>query len=160
VKQPRNLTLRLAAPADAAPIAAMSRELIEAGLPWSWTPERVTRNLRHPDTLVLAARDGGRLAGFSIMQFGDERAHLTLLCVKAEHQRRGIGLRLNQWMVDSARVAGIATIRLELRADNATALAFYRRLGFTELQTVPNYYGGHLAARRMVLRLRPDATGL
>ena len=63
-------------------------------------------------------------------------------------------------MVDSARVAGIATIRLELRADNATALAFYRRIGFTELQTVPHYYGGHLAARRMVLRLRPDATAL
>lgn len=51
---------------------------------------------------------------------------MTLLCVNPEHQRRGIGQRLNQWMVDSARLAGIATIRLELRADNTTALAFYR----------------------------------
>ena len=45
MKQSRHLTLKLAAPADAAPIAAMSRELIETGLPWSWTPERVARNL-------------------------------------------------------------------------------------------------------------------
>jgi ribosomal-protein-alanine N-acetyltransferase len=82
----RNPTLRLASPHDAAPIAAMSRELIEAGLGWSWTPERVQRSLRHRDTLVLTARDGERLTGFAIMLFGDERAHLSLLAVRSDYR--------------------------------------------------------------------------
>ena len=153
-------TLRLARLTDARVMAEMSRDLIESGLGWRYRPDRMTALIKDPDTTALVACDAPGIQGLAIMQFGDEWAHLTLLCVKPEHQRRGIGLRLNQWMIDSARVAGIASVRLELRADNATALAFYRRLGFTELQTVPHYYGGHLAARRMVLRLRPDATGL
>ena len=41
----------------------------------------------------------------------------------------GIGRRLHEWLIEPARVAGIASIRLELRADNAAALSFYRRLG-------------------------------
>ena len=39
-------------------------------------------------------------------------------------------------------MAGIVSIRLELRADNAATLSFYRRLGFTETQLVPGYYEG------------------
>ena len=39
-------------------------------------------------------------------------------------------------------MADIASIRRELRADNAAALSFYRRLGFTEAQLVPGYYEG------------------
>ena len=55
-------------------------------------------------------------------------------------------------------MAGIASIRLELPADNAAALSFYRSLGFTETQLVPGYHEGHVAARRMALLLRADAT--
>ncbi len=73
------------------------------------------------------------------MQFGNEHAHLVLLCVQPLARHRGIGRRLTEWLVESARVAGIQLIRLELRADNAAALAFYRRLGFTETQRVPGY---------------------
>ena len=88
------------------------------------------------------------------MQFADEHAHLVLLCVRPAQQRRGIGRRLHEWLVASARVAGIASIRLELRADNAAALAFYQGLGFAETQWVPDYYDGRVAARRMSLPLR------
>ena len=55
-------------------------------------------------------------------------------------------------------MAGIASIRLKLRTDNAAALSFYRRLGFTETQLVPGYYEGHIAARRVTLLLCADAS--
>ena len=55
-------------------------------------------------------------------------------------------------------MAGIASIRLELRADNAAALPFYRRLGFIETQLVPGYCEGPVAARRMTLLLCADAS--
>ncbi len=64
-----------------------------------------------------------------------------------------IGRRLHEWLIGPARVAGIPSIRLELRTDNAAALSFYRRLGFTETQHVPGYCEGHVAERRMTLLL-------
>lgn len=154
MKQPRNLTLTLAAPADALPIAAMSRELIEAGLPWTWTPARVARNLAQADTLVLTARDGAPLAGFAIMQFGEERAHLSLLAVRPDCQRQGVARRMLQWLSASALTAGIASVHLELRESNRGARRFYIDQGFAETARVGGYYRGVETAVRMQREIR------
>ncbi|MEO8444553.1 MAG: GNAT family N-acetyltransferase, partial [Gammaproteobacteria bacterium] len=101
---PVTLELLPARLADAQAIAEMSRRLVEVGLPWTWTPARVARHLRHPDSLVLTARavaggNGvGPLAGFAIMHFGDDIAHLNLLAVGSRWQRRGLGRRLVDWL--------------------------------------------------------------
>ena len=154
MKASRKLTLKLAAPADAAIIAAMSRELIEAGLPWTWTPERVARNLAQPDTLVLTARDGVPLVGFAIMQFGDERAHLSLLAVRPDCQRQGVGRRMLEWLTASALTAGIASIHLELRESNLGARRFYLQQGYAETVRIPGYYRGVETAVRMLREIR------
>ena len=44
--------IRLARPGDAQEIAAMSRELIEQGLPWTWRPDRVRRAIGSAATNV------------------------------------------------------------------------------------------------------------
>ncbi len=149
--------LRPAHPTEAAVLAGLSRQLIEAGLGWRYTPQRMAAFINDAQTMVLVAHDATALQGFAVMQFGAERAHLSLLCVRPAQQRRHIGQRLMHWLIESAQVAGMELIGLELRADNAPALAFYQRLGFTETQFVPAYYNAHLAARRMVLRLRAVA---
>src|SRR6516225_8148982 len=110
---------------DAPLIAAMSGRLIEAGLEPSWTAERVLRHMRHSESVVLAARTGGLMAGFAIMQFGDATAHLNLLAVEHGSQRRGLGRGLLTWLEESAIVAGTFLIELELRAGNHGARAFY-----------------------------------
>ena len=157
MKPPQHLTLRLAAAADAEPIATMSRALIEAGLPWTWTPQRVARNLARPETLVLTARDIERLVGFAIMQFCEERAHLSLLAVRADYQRQGIARRMLDWLTESALTAGIASIHLELREANAGARRFYLAQGFDETVRVPGYYRGVETAVRMrrEIRIKP-----
>jgi ribosomal protein S18 acetylase RimI-like enzyme len=157
VKTSRKLMLKPAAPADAAPIAAMSRELIETGLPWTWTPERVTRNLGRHETLVLTARDSEQLAGFAIMQFGDERAHLSLLAVRPEYQRQGVAGRMLAWLTESALTAGIASIQLELRENNLDARRFYLKQGFAETLRIPRYYSGSETAVRMLRGIRVKA---
>jgi ribosomal-protein-alanine N-acetyltransferase len=146
--------LRLARPEDAPPIALMSRELIEFGLGWRYNPDHVRRLIRNPDTLVLVAADRERIVGFAIMEFGDERAHLVLLAVQAERQRRGAGRRMVHWLLESATTAGIASIHLELRARNTAARAFYLALGFADTVLIPGYYSGREAAVRMVRILR------
>jgi [ribosomal protein S18]-alanine N-acetyltransferase len=149
------VTLRPARRADAPAMAAMSRQLIEAGLSWRYTPQRIGALMADAETVaIVACDDAGAVQGFAVMQFGDETAHLVLLCVGLAQQRRRIGARLVEWLLASARVAGITRIGVELRADNAGALAFYRRLGFAETRLLPGYYEGSVDARCMALDLQ------
>ena len=148
-------TFRLARLPEADAIALMSRELIEAGLSgWSWDPQRVARAIRARDTVVLVAAARNSLAGFAIMNFGDSSAHLSLLAVKTSRQRRGIGAGMMAWLEESALVAGIATINLELRNNNSAARDFYRALGFRETAYIPGYYQGVETALRMSRDIR------
>jgi ribosomal-protein-alanine N-acetyltransferase len=151
----RNITLRFGRLADAASIAILSRELIESGLGWSWTPERVARSIHNRDTVTLIGADGARIIAFAIMHFGDEHAHLNLLAVRPTHQRTGLGTRLMDWLMESAQVAGIATVSLELRTSNDDARRFYLAQGYTEAAYIPGYYRGRETAVRMVRDLRP-----
>lgn len=148
-------TLRLANFADAQSIALMSRELIETGLSgWSWDPKRVARTIQARDTQVVVAAVRNHLTGFAIMNFGDEQAHLSLLAVTPSHQRCGIGRQIMEWLEESALVAGITTVNLELRANNFAARDFYRALGFTDSAYIPGYYRGVETALRMSRDIR------
>ncbi len=149
-----DVTLRLAQPSDATTIAHMSKRLIEVRLPWSWTPERVAKHIRHPDSLVLTARAGGEVAGFAIMQFSDTTAHLNLLAVEPRYERLGIGRRLVEWLEATAITAGTFVIALEFRAANVGARWFYRRLGYLEDRCLAGYYCRVENAVRMVGDLR------
>ena len=83
------------------------------------------------------------------MQFYDEHAHLNLLAVHPGFQNLGIGRRLVEWLEESARTAGIFLVRLELRAVNEGAHAFYQRLGYEKTGVSPQYYDGREDALRM-----------
>ncbi len=159
----RAITIRLAEPRDAQAIAAMSRDFIESGMGWKYDAARVLRALRDRDTLAVVACEGGKsaaapaaraaVAGFAIMEFGDERAHLMLLAVRPSHRRLGIGQRLLDWLLESARAAGIASIHLEMRAGNDAARRFYRAMGFYETVLVPGYYRSGEGRKEGALRM-------
>ena len=148
------ITLRLATPSDAQAIAVMSRDLIETGLGWSWTPARVARSIGNRDTMALAACDGQPVIGFAIMHFGDDRGRLNLLAVQPRYQGAGLGRRMTQWLEDSALVAGIEVIELELRRSNVGARKFYERLGYRAAGVVARYYRGEEDALRMSRDIR------
>ena len=143
------LSLRLARPAEAAIIANLSRDLIEAGLRWRWTPARVASSIRAPNTNVLVACVYDRVIGFAIMRYGDGDAHLDLLAVAPAYRRLGIARQLLEWLEKCAVVAGIFTVALEVRADNEAAQLFYKRLGYRTISQLPGYYQGVEAAIRM-----------
>jgi ribosomal protein S18 acetylase RimI-like enzyme len=166
-------TLALADAGDAREIAEMSRDLIEQGLTWSWTPARVQHFISGAESSVVVARrarsgdappNGTRrndvrrigtrcIAAFAIMHFGDDVAHLNLLAVAPEHRRQGLGRQLMDWLTATAVEAGVFRINLELRTQNDEARAFYESLGFASLGVVQGYYQGREAALRMSRRL-------
>ena len=146
--------------ADAARLAAMSHQLVESGLRPAWGAQRIGWHVRHSESVVLTARNDRIIAGFAIMRYGDEAAHLNLLAVDPAHRRRGIARRLVTWLEETALTAGTFVIGLELRAENREARDFYRALGYCEVGRVPGYYQGVEAAIRMerdVRVSRPEA---
>jgi len=155
----RAITIRLAEPRDAQAIALMSRDFIEAGLGWKYDAPRVLRAIRDRETLAVVACEGGKtprggaVNGFAIMECGDERAHLVLLAVRPSHRRTGIGKRMLEWVLESARTAGIASVHLELRSSNEAARRFYRAMGFYETVLVPGYYRSGEGRKEGALRM-------
>jgi ribosomal-protein-alanine N-acetyltransferase len=144
-----NTGIRLATRAEAQKIAELSRVAIEYGLPWSWTPERVARSVADRATNVVVADAHGGLAGFAIMKYGDTTAHLLLLAVPEALRRRGIGSALLGWLEETARAAGIETVRAEVRLANPAARAFYRGNGYEEIDRITRYYQGREDALRL-----------
>lgn len=149
--------LGLARATDAREIAEMSRDLIEQGLSWSWTPARVQHFIGGVDSSVVVARRERRLAAFAIMHFGDDVAHLNLLAVSPAHRRQGLGRRLMDWLTATAIEAGVFRINLELRTHNEAARVFYETLGFEKTGVIQGYYQGREAALRMCRRFAKDA---
>lgn len=134
--------IRLATRADAALIAAMSRDQIEQGLPWSWTEARVAGAIRNTDTNVAVIGEPGALQGFGIMAYRDDVAHLLLFSVRPEQRRKGVGSALLRWLEDVAITAGVQRIVVECRRDNAAARNFYAERGYHELAITKGYYRG------------------
>ena len=144
------IQLELAKPKDAKVIGVMSRDLIEYGLGWSWTPARVYRHIQSANSMVLVARAEQTVRGFAILQMMGKHANLSLLAVDPSFQGQGIGRDLVKFVEQAIATAGIATIFLELREINEEALTFYQSLGYREIGRIPHYYRGRETAIRMV----------
>ena len=134
--------IRLAAVSDARCIAEMSRTLIEAGLGWSWTEERVLKSMRDNDTNVAVACSGTRVIGFGIAKYRINEAHIVLFAVEKSSQRNGVGTALIKWIEKTALVAGIGIVYLEARLSNSAAREFYQVLGYKEFLVEPKRYRG------------------
>lgn len=138
------LHIRIAATAESAAIAAMSRELIEHDLPWTWRADRIRQAIAATNTNVAVIREGTELDAFGIMEYWDDDAHLVLFAVRRSRQRHGLGSALLRWLEASAVVAGSKRIRVEARRDNDAARNFYNENGYHELAIEPLRYSGRI----------------
>lgn len=153
MNMPVAIQFRPARAAEAGQLAIMSRDFVESGLGWAWTPSRIARHIRSKDSMVLVAQNHGQIIGFAIMRFGDEEAHLDLLAVKPPYRRTGVGRRLLEWLEESALVAGVSIIHLEVRNDNKGAQRFYQSLGYRYVRQLRGYYRGRETAVCMAIDL-------
>jgi ribosomal-protein-alanine N-acetyltransferase len=158
--------IRLAEMAEAESISHLSRDTIEAGLPWRWQPadiERYMRTTRHNvivaeetalDSTLPNVRDGKVMSGFAVMGYGDNDAYLALLSVRPEWRRKGIARAMTVWLLKCADVSGIKRVDVELRADNMAARGLYQAAGFREIARKPGGYYGTVTQLRLRLVLR------
>lgn len=89
------------------------------------------------EALALVAEEEG-IIGFILALREGEELHIHDLAVVPEHRRQGVGSALLKELLAAA--AGTRRVRLEVRASNHAAQAFYTKHGFRRIAILPNYY--------------------
>ncbi len=123
----------------------------------AYTREELAAFLAHPSAFSVLLEDRpipatpqGELLGFAIartfLSRGKAVLHIITIDVSPTARRRGVGSMLMEWMASKAHDLNLKTLRLEVSVDNAEALAFYQRLGFTQVGRIAGYYLGALDA--------------
>lgn len=148
------MTVRPATAEDAAAIAALERDNLGAD---AWSPalvqEGVAGNL--PTVAYLVAEVDGdagpQVVGHAVTSVVADIAELQRIAVDPAHRRGGVATELLDAAVSAARVGGADRLLLEVREDNAGALAFYAARGFVEVDRRRRYYRD--GATAVVLRL-------
>ncbi len=110
--------------------------------PAPWSEEFLRDQLANPMTttlLVAEGADGGPVGHAALVVLADE-GHVTSVAVDPTHQRHGIGSRLLAALCHDVRARGLTAMTLEVRVDNAAAIALYRRFGFAPAGVRPRYY--------------------
>jgi ribosomal-protein-alanine N-acetyltransferase len=78
--------------------------------------------------------------------------HVLNIAIDPRYRRRGLGAALLQRGLEYLTRLGAEEIELEVRVDNAAAIALYRRFGFSIKERLRNYYSNGDDAFLMGLR--------
>jgi ribosomal-protein-alanine N-acetyltransferase len=95
---------------------------------------------------VARASATGSMLGFSLTRSVADESELLLLAVDPKSQRTGIGRRLLEDFVGSARRQRLVRVHLEVR-DGNPAISMYRAAGFLPVGRRRNYYQGFSGKR-------------
>ncbi len=129
-------------------------------------PRRYIRRLVDgPDAITWIAEEAGKIAGFSIADFGRDAdglfAYIQTIEVLPEERGRGAGNELLRRIEQSARERGAHAICLHVEAQNGGAIRLYERHGYRCEGRQDNYYahGRPGLVYRKLLRLPEPLTG-
>lgn len=129
----------------------------------SFTADRMSRRslrrllLGSASDIWVAEDRVGQLLGAAVLlrRRGSRRERLYSLAVDPRTRGRGVGRLLLDAVLTAARGRGAVEVGLEVRTDNAAAIALYRRMGFAETGVVEGYYADGVSG--MVMRLQLGA---
>jgi ribosomal-protein-alanine N-acetyltransferase len=125
--------------ADADRCAELEAQLFDGDDPWP--ADAFLNSLRAGHNHYVAAREARKLVGYGGIARLGRRApfeyEIHTIGVDPTHQGRGIGRAL---LDDLLAFADGGTVFLEVRTDNATAIALYEKNGFVKMGVRKRYY--------------------
>lgn len=131
------VTISEMALSDVAEVSALTERLAFL----NWNSRQFESELQSSCTYGLVARDeNGAFAGYALFHLVADEVELLAIATVPEFTRQGIASMLYKNAVTTLRHEGGRTLFLEVREGNATARAFYERMGCTVCGKRKNYY--------------------
>ena len=136
--------------------AVVASEIDNLGVD-AWPPALVAPGVRGevPHAHYLVAELSGAVVGHAVVSVVVDVAELQRIAVSTSARRSGVASALLEECVALARSDRADRMLLEVREDNAAALAFYAARGFTEVDRRQRYYRDGTTAVVMRLGLGP-----
>ena len=148
-----SVTLRPPLPADLDALSALEQRCFDS--------DRLSRRSfkkwikRQHDGLIVAESPERELAGYALvlLQPGTRLARLYSIAVDPSRRGQKLGEQLMDAAEDYAHEERRLYLRLEVRKDNAGAIALYEKRGYRLFGLTPDYYEDHEDALRYQKRL-------
>jgi [ribosomal protein S18]-alanine N-acetyltransferase len=149
------LSVRAAEVDDLDAIAKLERD--------SFPEDQVSRRsigyfVRAPHMPVIVATVDGELVGYALLSLRKHSQAIRVysIAVDARFARRGVGSALLQACEKYARGRQKSRLTLEVRYDNAHAIALYEKLGFRQFGEHEDYYDDGATALRYTKIVCPE----
>ena len=140
VPNPFSTSVRAATPADLEALVALELRAFSGD---RMSRAQYRRHLASAGAAVLVAdAPGEELLGSALVFFrkGSARARLYSIATAPAARGRGIGMQRLAAAEAAARDRGCRALRLEVRVDNAVAIALYERVGYRRIGRYADYY--------------------
>jgi [ribosomal protein S18]-alanine N-acetyltransferase len=146
-------TVRDFRPEDFETVWRIDQDCFPPGI--SYSRQELKSYIRRRGSVTLVATNSGEgdkiekdkaeIAGFIVAHSG-ATGHIITIDVVASARRSGVGSLLLRSAEERLREAGSLAVGLETAVDNLSALAFYKRHGYTVVKTWPRYYSNGVDA--------------
>jgi ribosomal protein S18 acetylase RimI-like enzyme len=152
VEPSASVRLRPGRESDAEALDALEREIFTGRHFMGHLISRASfrRFLASPSATVITAELDQQLSGYVLVLYRSNSsiARMYSIGVAASFRRRGFARQLLAVAEKDAIDRGCTAMRLEVRADDRGALAFYESSGYRCFGRRPGYYGGRVDALR------------
>ena len=105
-----------------------------------WSANAFHSEMNNPLALWLVAVEGDRVLGYVGSQTVLGQADMMNLAVRQESRRQGVAQQLVERLIAELSKIEANILMLEVRVSNASAIAFYEKMGFVQVGRRPNYY--------------------
>lgn len=105
-----------------------------------WSVEQWWRELATLHNHYWVVEEDSKIVGYAGLSVQAPDSDIQTIAIDPQSQGRGLGARLLAEMLKRARELGVRSIFLEVRTDNAPAIALYNKAGFERISERCNYY--------------------
>lgn len=127
-----------------------------------WSPESLLKDVvDNRLATYIVAKAGGKVVAYAGFWLVLDEAHIMNIAVRKEYRGKGIGKAILDELLKKALSRGAASVGLEVREKNTTAIRMYENAGFIKNGIRKGYYTdtGENAVLMVKIMKGPDSVG-
>ena len=99
-------------------------------VPWNDPAKDIARQLKVDADLFLVGESRGEFVATVMGGYEGHRGWINYLAVSPQHQRKGYGREIMEFVEQRIQLKGCPKINLQIRGTNTQAAAFYQAIGY------------------------------